>query len=288
MVIVAVIGSRTFRDYENLKNELDKKRIDKIHTGDAVGTDHLAIRYAKEKGIPFQIFLSDWKKHGRKAGIITNDDIIANVNEVIAFWDGESPGTKDTISKVSSTQKLSIIHFKSQLPSEGRKAWLEFDESEEGRLTMFGRATYECKEDIKRLGGRFDGVLKGWYIDYDTKQTMETIKEKIQYLADDKQGENKRKRSETSYEVWEIRKLRKKQKDDFEDKLKHFERTDKFYKMKYCDKFDVHVLICGSIDKCKNYITEFNKKYDYMLYGTKIEEINPNKYYLKRWINTSN
>ena len=73
---LAVIGSRDFTNYQELKDALDKVathvKIDLIISGRARGTDMLAERYAAEKEIPTLIFPPDWGKHGRSAGIIRN------------------------------------------------------------------------------------------------------------------------------------------------------------------------------------------------------------------------
>ena len=97
MVDLAVVGSRSFNDYNLLKNTLDKYDINKIISGGAKGADQLAERYAKENGIETLILKPDWKKYPRAAGIIRNKDIIGACTEVVAFWDGKSPGTKNSI-----------------------------------------------------------------------------------------------------------------------------------------------------------------------------------------------
>ena len=84
---VAVIGSRTFNDYEEVKRSLSAINITLLVSGGAKGADTLGEQYAKENNIPTKIFLPDWNKHGKAAGFIRNTDIINEAELVVAFWD---------------------------------------------------------------------------------------------------------------------------------------------------------------------------------------------------------
>jgi len=106
---VAVIGSRSFNDYERVKQTLSSMTITLIISGGAKGADTLAERYAKENGIPTKIFLPDWEKHKKAAGFIRNTDIINEAEVVVAFWDNSSRGTLDSINKAKTQNKKVII-----------------------------------------------------------------------------------------------------------------------------------------------------------------------------------
>jgi predicted Rossmann fold nucleotide-binding protein DprA/Smf involved in DNA uptake len=113
---LGIIGSRSFNDYELLKKEVDDFikdiKIDHIVSGGAKGADSLGEKYAGEHGIKILIFLPDWQKFGKKAGYIRNIDIIENSDIVIAFWDGESKGTKHSIDLANKmNKKVKIIYF---------------------------------------------------------------------------------------------------------------------------------------------------------------------------------
>lgn len=95
---VAVVGSRKFDNYKLLESVLNQYNITEIISGGARGADTLAEKYAKLNLIPIKIFQPDWKKYGRRAGIVRNVDIIKSANLVIAFWDGKSNGTKNSIN----------------------------------------------------------------------------------------------------------------------------------------------------------------------------------------------
>lgn len=111
---VAVIGSRTFKNYSLLRETLDNyyPQISLIVSGGARGADSLGEKYAKEEGIQTLIFKPEWDKYGKSAGMIRNKYIIDNADLVVAYWDGLSKGTKDSIDYATKlNKKLNIIKF---------------------------------------------------------------------------------------------------------------------------------------------------------------------------------
>ena len=70
-------------------------------SGHARGADTLAEMYVEEKGIKIEVFPPEWKKYGKAAGPIRNKQMLECVKEfnpiVIAFWNGQSRGTKNTV-----------------------------------------------------------------------------------------------------------------------------------------------------------------------------------------------
>ncbi len=116
-----VVGSRTFEDYELMKNKLDyflsnhgKKVV--IVSGGAKGADSLAKRYAKDKGFEYVEFPADWENLGKTAGYIRNEQMHKYISKaakrgVVAFWDGESKGTAHnfTLAKRYSNPIKTVI-----------------------------------------------------------------------------------------------------------------------------------------------------------------------------------
>lgn len=96
---LAIIGSRSFTNFEHLNEMLTPytHEISEIISGGAPGADKLAEQWADLHNIPVTVFKADWEKFGRSAGPKRNHDIIMNCDECIAFWDGESTGTKHSI-----------------------------------------------------------------------------------------------------------------------------------------------------------------------------------------------
>lgn len=101
---VIIAGGRYFSDYELLKKKCDEFLHDKtseeivIISGHASGADSLGERYAQEKGFKIETYPADWKKYGRAAGPIRNEQMANIANALVAFWDGKSKGTKSMIS----------------------------------------------------------------------------------------------------------------------------------------------------------------------------------------------
>ncbi len=109
---IAIIGSRTFNNYDQMKKVLGEHQVSLVVSGGARGADKLSEQYAKEKNIETLIFLAEWDKYGKSAGFIRNKKIVDNAEMVIAFWDGQSRGTKNSIDYANKTNKpVKIINF---------------------------------------------------------------------------------------------------------------------------------------------------------------------------------
>ena len=112
---VAIVGSRTFNSYDDVVTVLSEfissndVTVTEIVSGGAKGADALAERYAEIHNIPTKIYYADWKKFGRRAGPIRNVDIIKRCDVCVAFWDGESHGTKHDIDLCREQHKRCII-----------------------------------------------------------------------------------------------------------------------------------------------------------------------------------
>ena len=69
-----------------------------ILSGMARGIDTFAITVAKEEGWNVEEYPAKWDEHGKAAGFIRNEEMARNADMLIAFWDGESRGTKHMIN----------------------------------------------------------------------------------------------------------------------------------------------------------------------------------------------
>jgi len=96
---LAIVGSRKFQDYRLLCRVVGNVTgpINYIVSGGASGADKLAERYAHEHGIGLVVYPANWALYGKSAGYRRNQSIVANCDAVLAFWDGQSRGTKHTI-----------------------------------------------------------------------------------------------------------------------------------------------------------------------------------------------
>ena len=106
---IVVCGGSKFNDYPLLESSLNKifkeysNDTIEIVSGHAKGADSLGEKYADEHNLKCTVFEADWKQYGRAAGLIRNSKMLEYAKQenpmVIAFWDGESRGTKDTLTK---------------------------------------------------------------------------------------------------------------------------------------------------------------------------------------------
>ena len=71
--------------------------VTEIISGGARGVDSCAREYANRKGIHLTEYLPNYKKYGRGAPLRRNITIVENADLVLAFWDGQSHGTKHVI-----------------------------------------------------------------------------------------------------------------------------------------------------------------------------------------------
>jgi predicted Rossmann fold nucleotide-binding protein DprA/Smf involved in DNA uptake len=105
----AVIGSRSFNDYELLMKIIDQFIVTEIISGGAIGADTLGEQYAMEKGIPAQIYKPDYSKFGRRAPLMRNFTIIDQSQQVIAFWDGSSRGTLQALNYAKEKERIIYV-----------------------------------------------------------------------------------------------------------------------------------------------------------------------------------
>lgn len=109
-IYVGIVGSRTFDDYEFLCKKLSWVTYETIVSGGAKGADFLGKKFAKENNLPYIEFPAKWKKHGKSAGYKRNIKIVDKSDLIIAFWDGQSKGTKHTIDIATKTKTPIIIY----------------------------------------------------------------------------------------------------------------------------------------------------------------------------------
>jgi predicted Rossmann fold nucleotide-binding protein DprA/Smf involved in DNA uptake len=109
---IAVVGSRDFANLSEVREYARQLVTDghSIVTGGARGVDQMAQRASEELGVGAIVFAPDYKSHGKGAPFIRNAQIVAEADRVVAFWDGESAGTLDTIRKAVKAGKTVVIN----------------------------------------------------------------------------------------------------------------------------------------------------------------------------------
>lgn len=108
---LAVVGSQSFDDYEYLKKMLQYHPCTMIVSGGAKGADTLAVKYAAENNIPKKEFLPNWNLDGKSAGAIRNKLIVDLCDELVAFWNKKSPGTRISIRFAEDANKPVYIYW---------------------------------------------------------------------------------------------------------------------------------------------------------------------------------
>lgn len=98
---IIIAGSRDFNDYLLVKYTLlpftSKLEEVEIVSGGAKGADRLGEILAKEFNYNLKIFPADWSL-GKQAGYLRNKQMAEYGEALVAFWDGESRGTKMMIN----------------------------------------------------------------------------------------------------------------------------------------------------------------------------------------------
>jgi hypothetical protein len=122
---LAIVGSRTFNDYNRMEGYIELifnnvfNDVYIIVSGGAKGADRLAEKYVETankyfrypKGVKKDIYLPEWDKYGKSAGFKRNQQIVDACDMVLAFWDGESKGTKHTIDLAKKAKKPTFIIY---------------------------------------------------------------------------------------------------------------------------------------------------------------------------------
>lgn len=96
---VLIAGSRTIHDKQYVFACINSLNLDitEIVSGGAPGVDALGEEYARANNIPIRQFFPDWIKHGKKAGVLRNKEMVKYADFVIVIWDGCSKGALSTI-----------------------------------------------------------------------------------------------------------------------------------------------------------------------------------------------
>lgn len=92
---LAIIGSRTCPPVD-IGTYL-KYILDVIVSGGARGADTYAREFAKKKGLKLIEFFPNYEKYGKAVPLERNKLIVDECDCVLAFWDGQSRGTKYTL-----------------------------------------------------------------------------------------------------------------------------------------------------------------------------------------------
>lgn len=83
-----------------------------VITGGARGADAMGEAWALEHKIELKVFLPEYKKHGKRAPLLRNTDIIKECTHLLAFPHKDGSGTQDAIRKAMKMDKIvSVVHL---------------------------------------------------------------------------------------------------------------------------------------------------------------------------------
>lgn len=125
-----VAGSRTINDLEVVRDAVDTfirtyGDVTEIVSGNAYGVDQLGLQVARDLEIRKRRFIPDWRKNGRRAGILRNIEMADYVERSLstpkgglcAIWDGESKGTKHMIEEMTKRNLPVYVRFFHRKPT---------------------------------------------------------------------------------------------------------------------------------------------------------------------------
>lgn len=98
-LVVLVCGGRHYSDSVKVFGALDAVNIRKVIHGGANGADQIARQWATVRGVECVEYVADWKRHGRAAGPVRNQQMLddGKPDLVMAFPGGR--GTSDMVRR---------------------------------------------------------------------------------------------------------------------------------------------------------------------------------------------
>jgi hypothetical protein len=94
-----IAGSRTVTEYMTVLEAILNSdfTVTEVVSGTARGVDQLGELFASDMQLPVKKFPADWNGLGKRAGYVRNTQMADYAEQLIAIWDGKSPGTKHMI-----------------------------------------------------------------------------------------------------------------------------------------------------------------------------------------------
>lgn len=101
---VLVAGSREIADSSLIERAVRESgfTVTTLICGMARGVDRLAYEWAKRNNIPVDEYPADWDRYGKSAGMRRNREMVDVAEAAVVIWDGNSPGTENTIKLLKS------------------------------------------------------------------------------------------------------------------------------------------------------------------------------------------
>jgi predicted Rossmann fold nucleotide-binding protein DprA/Smf involved in DNA uptake len=118
-VRVAIVGSRRFSEPHRVTdyvNSLPPRAS--IITGSASGVDAAATRAARARGIAVQVMPAAFDELAdERKSVARNQRLVDACDVLVAFWDGTSKGTRNTVERaLDSGKEVHVLVSASTLP----------------------------------------------------------------------------------------------------------------------------------------------------------------------------
>ncbi len=104
---VGVVGSRHFPDLERVSSYIrGLPATVSLVTGSASGVDATVTRVARERGLPIRVLGASFEE-ARDTGVAAsrNQRLVDLCDVLVAFWDGVSNGTRQTVDRALDSGK---------------------------------------------------------------------------------------------------------------------------------------------------------------------------------------
>ena len=115
---IIIAGGREFNDAQYMREcmagvfAIHKHKGIEVVSGGARGADDLGEKWANEQALPCDVKDADWKRLGRRAGLVRNDEMAMMSDCLCAFWDGHSRGTRHMIgSAIRNGLEVHIFRY---------------------------------------------------------------------------------------------------------------------------------------------------------------------------------
>ena len=110
-----VAGGRDFTDQRllernilELANGIYADKALSLVSGMAQGADQMAYLFACKHNVVVYQFPADWDRYGKRAGYLRNETMAKFADGLLAFWDGQSKGTRHMIETMA---RMGRDHF---------------------------------------------------------------------------------------------------------------------------------------------------------------------------------
>ena len=103
---IAIVGSPDYSDLWQVVVYVRRlPRDTTVISGAAKGVETVVAEVARLCGLEFIKYLPNWDKHGSAAGMFQSEQIVDHCDRLVAFWDGASKGTKESIDRARAAGK---------------------------------------------------------------------------------------------------------------------------------------------------------------------------------------